>query len=169
MKHKIILIYSWFVRTLCYFVPDMPVTMRIRGFFYGLAMKKCGKDFQVSNNVILKNLSNISIGNNVFIANNSILMGSGFIDIKDEVLIGPNVVIISGNHTKLDSSYRYGKSDNGIIEIDEGCWITSNCTIAKNSKLPKGSVLAANSFLNKKYDIENAIYGGIPAKLIKND
>lgn len=167
MKHKLILIYTWLVRTCFFFVPDFPFTMRIRGFFYGLGMKNCGKNFQVSNNSILKNLPSISIGEKVFIGNNSILMGSGEIEIEDEVLIGPNVVVISGNHTRIKDSYRFGKPDIGKIKIGKGSWVTSNCTIAKDSKLPSGSVLAANSFLNRIFEDENCIYGGIPAKKIK--
>lgn len=169
MKHKLILIYAWLIRTCFFFVPDFPFTMRVRGFFYGLGMKNCGRDFQVSNNTIIKNLPNISIGSNVFIGNNSILMGSGEIDVEDEVLIGPNVIIISGNHTRIKKSYRFGPADIGKIKIGKGSWVTSNCTIAKDSKLPEGSVLAANSFLNKVYEEKDYIYAGIPARKIKKN
>ena len=96
-------------------------------------------------------------------------MGGGEIFIGNEVLIAPHVVIISGNHTKVENSYRYGETNIGTISIGEGGWICSNCTISMNSSLPSGSVLSANSFLNNKFEIANAVYGGVPAKMIKHD
>ena len=165
--NKFVLLYSWFIRSFLYFLPDMPLTMRLRGFLYGLSIKKCGKNFQVANNVYLKNLLNLEIGNNVFIGNNSMILGSGQIIIEDEVLIGPNVVVISGSHTKIGKSYRYGQASIGTIILKRGSWVTSNCTIVKDSKLPEGSVLGANSVLNKIFDIEEGLYAGSPAKFIK--
>jgi maltose O-acetyltransferase len=96
-------------------------------------------------------------------------MGSGKILIEDEVLIGPSVSIISGNHTAIDGSYRFGMSSPGVIKLAKGAWIASNCTVGKNSSLPSGSVLSANSFLNKEFSTINSIYGGVPAKFIKQN
>lgn len=169
MKIKFLLMYSWFVRAILFFLPDIPIFMRLRGFMYSFGMKSCGSDFQVTHDVVIKDLQFISVGNNIFVGNHSVIMGSGEILIGNEVLIGPHVVIISGNHSKIDGSYRYGKSNFGKICIEEGSWITSNCTISMNSKLPFGSVLSANSFLNKNFEIPNAVYGGVPAKLLKHD
>jgi acetyltransferase-like isoleucine patch superfamily enzyme len=169
MISKLLLIYSWFVRALLYFLPDIPLCMRFRGFLYSFGMQKCGRDFQITHNAIIKGLQNISVGSNVFVGNFSVIMGSGKLRIENEVLIGPHVVIISGNHTKSKNSYRYGQAKVGDIFIGRGSWITSNCTIGMNSSLPEGSVLSANSFLNKKFETPNAIYGGVPAKFIKNN
>lgn len=168
MKHKLLLLYSWFVKSTLYFVPDIDFTMRFRGFMYGLGMKKCGSNFQVSNNVIIKELENITVGNDVFIGNNSIIMGSGEIVIESEVLIGPNCTIISGNHSFKNGSYRFGEVViKGRIIISFGSWISANCVVASGASLPKGSVLGANSFLNKCFHDAGAIYGGNPAKFIK--
>ena len=61
----------------------------------------------------------------------------------------------------------YGKSDIGHIIVGRGAWIAANCTLVKGAVLPQNSVLAANSCLIKKMEISNAIYGGVPAQLIK--
>ena len=167
MKHKFLLLYSWFVRTILYFLPDIPFIMRFRGWLYGLGMIRCGKDFQVTHNAIIKDIQNISVGSNIFIGNNTVIMGSGICIIEDQVQFAPNCVVISGNHSSVNGSYRYGKGDLGKIEINFGSWIAANCTIAKGSRLPENSVLAANSLLNKEFDIKNSLYGGVPAKFIK--
>lgn len=168
MKHKFLLLYSWFIRTILYFFPDIPFIMRFRGFLYGLGMRKCGKDFQVTHDTIIKDIENVSVGDNCFVGNGCIIMGSGIIVMESQVMIAPHVIIISGNHTSLNGSYRYGASDAGRICIEYGSWVGGNSTILKGSVLPRNSVLAGNSLLNKNYSAPNSIYGGIPAKYIKS-
>lgn len=167
MQHKLLLLYAWFIRTLLYFLPDIPAFMRFRGWLYGFAMKRSGKDFQVTHDAIIKDLWGISVGNHVFVGNHSVVMGSGSIEIDDEVQLAPHVILISGNHTSMNGSYRYGKGDSGHIHIGRGAWVAGNSTVQKDSALPANSVLSANSFLNKVFTEENSIYGGVPAKLIK--
>ncbi|WP_435254332.1 acyltransferase [Tenacibaculum sp. A30] len=167
MKHKLILIYAWLIRTCFFFVPDFPFTMRVRGFFYGLVMKKCGKDFQVTNNALLKGVQNFEIGSNVFIGNNTVIMGSGNLIIEDEVMIAPGTVIVIGNHTSSNKSFRYGKINKGEVKIGKGSWVGGNCTIAIGAELPSNSILGANSFLNKKFSEPDSLYAGVPSKFIK--
>lgn len=169
MKHKFLLIYSWFVRTILFFLPDMPLVMRLRGFLYGLGMAKSGKNIQVTHDAILRDLENMSMGGGIFIGNQSVIFGGGIIEIDSDVLIAPHCVIVSGNHISENGSYSKGKGSVGRIIIGKGAWIAANCTVAKNSILPSNSVLAANSFLNKPFEIENSIYGGVPARLIKTN
>lgn len=169
MKHKNLLIYTWFIRTILYFLPDIPIFMRFRGFMYGIGMQRCGKDFQVTHDAIIKDLSNISVGNNCFVGNHSVIMGSGKTIIGNEVMFAPHVVIISGNHTSINGSFRYGMGEIGEIIIGNGSWIAANSTIQRGATLPSNSILSANSFLNKKFDIPNSIYGGVPAQLLKNN
>src|SRR5690606_39130217 len=149
MKHKLLLLYTWLIRSLLFFLPDMPILMRFRGFLYGLGMKKCGKDFQVTHDVHMKVLEEITVGNHVFIGNATVILGGGGLDIEDCVLIAPHVVIVSGNHTFLDGSYRFGSSQLKKITIQKGAWVAANCTLTQGSILPEGSVLGANSLLNK--------------------
>lgn len=167
MKHKLILLYAWFVRTILFFLPDVPLFMSFRGWLYGFAMVKRGKDFQVTHDAVIKDLWGISVGNHVFVGNGTVIMGSGTIDIEDEVQFAPHCIVISGNHTLKNGSFRYGKGDRGHIQIGRGAWVAGNSTIQRGSKLPAGSVLSANSFLNKVYEEPLSLYGGVPAKFIK--
>ena len=145
----------------------MPITMSFRGWLYGLAMPKCGKNFQVAADAYIKTLENTYIGNNVFIGNNSILLGHGKIIIEDNVLIAPLCLLTSGNHVLFDGSFQNKKADFGTIHIKKGSWIAANCTITKGAILPNNSVLAANSFLNSHFELNNSVYGGAPARFIK--
>src|SRR5690554_2289877 len=97
MKLKISILYSWLVRTLTYFLPNIPILMRFRGFLYSLMMEHCGKNFQVTSSAIINTLSELKVGNNVYIGSNTVVIGIYFI-IEDDVLIGPNCVISGRNH-----------------------------------------------------------------------
>ena len=140
--------------------------MRFRGFLYGLPMKKCGKDFQVTHNAIVREVNNMVMGSHCFVGNGVVLMGSGTIEIGDNVMIAPHSVIVSGNHTSLFGAYKKGPIDAGQVKIKSGSWIAANCTVAKGAVLPEDSVLCANSFLNKAYSTAHSVYGGVPAGLI---
>ena len=47
------------------------------------------------------------------------------------------------------------------------CFVSTSCILLKNSELPSFSVLAAGSILNKKFKDTNVLYGGIPARNLK--
>lgn len=165
MKIKISILYSWFIKSITYFLPNHPVFMRFRGGLYSMMMKNCGKDFQVASTVTINSLSGLEVGNNVYIAHNNVIIGTK-ISIGDEVIIGPNCIISSGNHSFKGNSFRYGKSNSKGVIIETGTWIAGNCSVVGGAFLPKHSILAAGAVLNKKMEEEKSIYGGIPAKKI---
>ncbi|MDX1774868.1 acyltransferase [Oceanihabitans sediminis] len=164
---KISIIYSWFVRTITYFLPNTPFLMRFRGFLYSLMIRNCGRNFQVSSSVIINSLFHLKIGSNVYIAHNTVIIGHN-IQIKDEVIIGPNCVISSGNHVFDGNSYRFRPSISNKVIIGEGSWVAGNCSITAGAILPNKSILAAGAVLNKPFNQERSIYAGVPAKLIKS-
>jgi len=166
MKHKISIIYSWFIRLITSVLPNTPGIMRFRGWLYSLMMKKCGKDFQVSSSVIFNSVSGLEIGDHVYIAHNTVILGIKIV-IEDEVLIGPNCVISGGNHTFSNESFRFGKKQNREVIIKKGSWVGGNCSIVGGAILPKQSILAAGSVLNKEFNQSKMIYGGVPAKCLK--
>lgn len=167
MKHKLLLLYTWLVRTLFFFFPDMPFCMRLRGFFYGLGMKKCGKNFQATHNAIIRCLENIEIGRDVYFANNVLVLATGLLKIGDEAMLGPNVVVVNHNHSLSRGSYRYEKEVSVPITIGAGSWVAANAVIVRGGSLPKASLLASNSVLNKSFQHEGVVLGGLPAKFIQ--
>lgn len=155
--HKIFLLYSWFIRTLFYFFPDIPLIMRLRGFLYSLFMKKRGNNLQVSASSIVKGLENISIGNNCFFAANTIIDAGTDIYLEDDVMIGYASILISGNHTLKNGSYRFGASKREAITIQFGSWVGANCVILAGANIPPSSCIAAGTSLGNKLP-ESGIY-----------
>ena len=166
MKHKLLLLYAWFVRTLMYFFPDIPFIMRIRGYLYNLGMPTPAKNLQVSATAIIKNLENCFFNDDVYLAPFVVVNAIDKITLEKQVMIGFSSVLVSGNHSAVNGSFRFGDSIKSPIVVGLGEWVGANCTLTAGSLLPTGSLLAANSVISKIQVREFAIYGGVPAKCI---
>lgn len=59
------------------------------------------------------------------------------------------------------------RQDADSIIIEDYSFIGTRCTFLKKSKIPSRSVVSACSLVNKQYQEENSLYGGIPCKFIK--
>ena len=106
MKHRLLLLYSWLIKTMLFFFPDIPLIMRFRGFLYSLGMPSCGSNFQVAHNVTLNSIEGLTVGNNVYLAMGNIIYAHGKAIIGNNVMFGPGCLLTTGNHTFGDGSYR---------------------------------------------------------------
>ncbi|MBD3842442.1 MAG: acyltransferase [Campylobacterales bacterium] len=167
MFNKILLLYSWFVFLILSWLPDQPLIMRFRGWLLSFGMKSCGKNFQVSSTVIIRGLQNLSVGNDVYLAPRVIINAIDSIQIHHEVMIAFNSVIVSGNHTFVAGSYRFGSSAKQPITIKRGVWVAANSTVTAGCVIGEGSILAANSVGKGELD-KASLYAGVPAKKIKS-
>lgn len=152
MLNNFILIYSWLIRTILFFLPDAPLIMRFRGVLYSLLMKRSGKNLQVSATAVLNGLRNITTGDNVYIAHNVYVGARAEIIIGNNVLIGINTVIMSGNHTYSNGSYRFGKPAIKQIKIGNGVWIASNSTVTAGSVIGDSTLIGPCNSVHGTYD-----------------
>ncbi|WP_052184307.1 acyltransferase [Psychroserpens sp. Hel_I_66] len=110
----------------------------------------------------------LTIGNNSNIGDYTIMDIVDNIQIGNDVAIGPNCTIYTHDHIYTDKSkpaWKGGLISKPII-IEDGAWIGSNVTILPGVIIGKRAVVAAGSVVTKSLDPE-CVYGGIPAKLIK--
>ena len=166
MRHKFSLLWSWFVWALTFFLPDFPLSMRARGFLYSLGMQASGRNFQVASSCRLISMDTLSVGNDVYLAPNVIINGGAPIIIGDEVMIGFGSILVSGNHTAIAGSYRWGKREEKPIEIGQGCWLGAGCVVLAGSTLAAGSLVAAGSIVRSNLS-PTGLFGGVPARRIK--
>lgn len=90
------------------------------------------------------------------------------IKLGNGVFVGPNAIIrTSDGHTMIDSETGEPLNPTENVEIEDNVWITSNCIILKGSHISKGSIVGAGSIVNKKFEEENILIAGVPAKIIK--
>ena len=168
MKHKLLLIYAWLVRTMLFFFPDIPPFMRLRGWLYGIGMKSCGRNFQIAHSTIINGIDLCTVGKNVYIANGCNLVLNGNLSIGEEVIFGPGVLVSTGNHQFDGKSYRFTESTKEDTFIGSGSWIGGNSTILCGVKVPEKSIIGAGSVVTKKScNAISGLYVGSPAILIK--
>ncbi len=119
---------------------------------------------------VIRNLGEgLIIGNNVGISQNCFIQIRGYVEIGNNVILGPNVSVFSENH-KFDDPGKYineqGEKRVGV-KIGDGVWIGTGAIILDGVSIGKHSVIAAGSVVNKNVP-ERSVYGGVPAKLLKN-
>lgn len=125
------------------FLPDAPLTMRLRWWLYSFGMQSCGSNFQVSSTTVLRGLEKISCGRDVYIGPNAFVMARESI-ISDEVLVAMNVVVVvDGNHgkNKETNSYRFCTGRRAEITIGSRSWVAANCVITAGSTIGKGQLV----------------------------
>lgn len=61
-----------------------------------------------------------------------------------------------------------GRQNSAPINIGDYCFISTGVKILGGSELPSHSILAAGAILNKPLEKEWTLYGGVPAKKIKD-
>lgn len=119
--------------------------------------------------------SKISIGEGVVIRPNTMLFadprngGAGII-IEDYVLIGSGVHIYVNNHNFSDTRipiFDQGHTKGESVLVKKGAWIGANAIILPGVILGENCVIAAGSIVTKSVP-RFSLYGGVPAKLIKN-
>lgn len=107
---------------------------------------------------------NIRVGRNVFVNHCCEFMGRGGITIEDDVLIGPKVNLITINHP-LDPARRRSTYCAPIV-IKRGAWLGAAVSVMPGVTIGQNAVVAANAVVTKDVP-DNAIVGGVPARLIR--
>lgn len=110
-------------------------------------------------------------------------------DRRSELLLGDHSAITKNHHIDCTSSVMIGRfvtvggyfsqilthavdliesrQDSSPIEIGDYSFVGTNVVILGGAVLPARSMLGAKSLLNKAYDEEWMLYGGVPAKPLK--
>jgi len=110
----------------------------------------------------------LHIGDGTHIGDNTIIDVSDDVNIGHEVAIGPNCIIYTHDHdyNHADKAAWKGGIVQQPIKIEDGAWIGSNVTLLPGITIGKKAVIAAGSVVTKNIP-DRTIWGGIPAKLIK--
>ena len=125
-----------------------------------------GKKLMTRGPIYLNCLKNgyLKIGNNVFFNRNCSITSMDKIVIGNNCMIANNVVMVDHNHkniTKAGSDFT-----SAPIIVGDNVWIGANTTILKGITIGNGSIIAANSLVNKNIPAGET-WGGVPAKKIK--
>jgi acetyltransferase-like isoleucine patch superfamily enzyme len=157
-----------FLADLLRFFPGIWGGTLIRTGFYRFHLKRCGKRFRTRTGTLILAPEAIEIGNNVRINNDCWINGGGGIVMGNDVIIGPKVIIHSANHNfdKLDIPIRLQGHNLKKTVIKDNVWIGAGAIILPGVVINSGAVIAAGAVVSKEIP-ENAVAGGVPAKVIK--
>lgn len=111
----------------------------------------------------------MTIGDNSGIGDFSFFGAAGGIRIGKNVIMGQNVRFHSENHNfdRLDIPIKeQGVTNKGII-VGDDCWIGSGAVFLDGVKVGEGSVIGANTLVNKDIPPFSVAVGN-PVKIVKN-
>lgn len=106
----------------------------------------------------------------LFMEQHSAITGRHIIDCTNTINIGAFSTVAGLRSQLLTHSIDIENSRqvSERIEIGKYCFIGTNSIVLKGSKVPDYSIFGSMSLINKKYEEGFSLYGGVPAKKIKN-
>lgn len=133
----------------------------------------CLKKTRIGNTTFIQGIENLQIEDNVFIAPNSSIDATYGLTIKEGVQIGFFSLIAT--HSSHISIRLYGKEygnvkdmigyQTGPVYIGEYSFIGPHTVIMPNTKIGKGCIVSAFSFVKGEFP-DFSIIQGIPAKIV---
>jgi galactoside O-acetyltransferase len=111
---------------------------------------------------------NLELGKGSFI-NKNCLFDNAFakIIVGDNVAISHNCVFLTTNHDYQNDTRRGGGIFAKDIIVENGVWIGAHVTILPGTIIRSGCVICAGSVVRGEL-LSNRLYGGNPAKVIKD-
>lgn len=131
------------------------------------------KDTRIGSSSAIVGIQNLFLSDNIFIGQFNFIEASNTIVIEEGVQITNYVSVLT--HSSHDSIRLYGKEyrkqkelkgyQKGKVIIGKYSFIGPHCTIMPNTKIGKGSIVSAYSFVSGSFP-EFSIIAGNPAKVI---
>ncbi len=110
--------------------------------------------------------ASVTVGKDCWIGKNFRVNGNGTVIIGDRCDIGPEVTFQTGGHAIGDGTQRAGEGKCYRQTVGNGTWICGGSMICNDTDIGSGCVVAARACV--VYSVpDNAMVGGVPAKLIK--
>jgi acetyltransferase-like isoleucine patch superfamily enzyme len=111
----------------------------------------------------------IRVGDDVGLGSDCLYGCAGGIEIGDDTIVGNFVTFHSENHVidELQTPIRLQGVTHQGIRIGSNCWIGAKATVLDGVELGDGTVIAAGAVVRAGRYEGNAVYGGVPAKLLK--
>lgn len=103
------------------------------------------------------------------IGEHSAITSRHLIDCTDAVTIGKFTTVGGFRSVILTHSINLNENLQAAhpIRVGDYCFLGTCCTLLGGSSLPNYSVLGADSLLNKIYEEQYCLYGGVPAKIVQ--
>jgi acetyltransferase-like isoleucine patch superfamily enzyme len=145
----------------------------------GTVIRAYNHKFEIGDNVVMSTFvqifsrekdheGNLTIGNGTHINDYAMLDVTGDLEIGRQVAVGQFAVIFTHDHLYNDKDKPAWKGGvvTGKISVADWAWIGARVTVMHGVKIGYRTVVASGGVVTKDLD-DNTIYGGIPAKELK--
>lgn len=153
-----------------YFLKDLPCDYgeKLRRRFYRKYFGKVGKHLVVRQDVRIRNIQDIYIGDYSEIGEGVMLQGAGEIHIGDHVILSPHVKVWSANHNyaDLDKPILEQWYDFKKVVIGNHVWLGANVFVMPGANISDGVIVSAGSVIGAKPIPPYRIVAGNPARVI---
>ena len=156
------------IMNILFALPRFRLFIFFKIFLLELMGAKVGKGVVIYPGVWIAPGRNLVIKDYVDLAKDVLITTSGGVEIGERTLIGYRTQIISSDHTipPIGEPFPISGDNHKKIVIGKDVWIGANCLITAGVTIGDGAVIAGGSVVTKDV-AENAIVGGVPAKIIK--
>lgn len=115
-----------------------------------------------NNKIVIGNGGNLGKSNISAMEGKKIVIGDGFLLSFDvEIRTSDSHSIFDENNQRINNAKD--------IYIANNVWIAQKCLIFKGAGIPTGSVIGANSFVNKQLSHERSVYVGSPVRELRTN
>ncbi|WP_139905608.1 acyltransferase [Clostridium thermarum] len=109
------------------------------------------------------------IGNNFVVTGHSEIICSKKVEFGDDCLLSWEVLIMDTDFHKIKNADGTINNHSKPIKIGNHVWIGCRCTILKGTEIGTDSVVASNSCVHSKINLNNALIGGNPIRVIREN
>lgn len=131
-----------------------------------------GRNVIITAGGVLKAINNsrIEIGDNFYANPKLTLLAKKHISIENDVMMGWNCLINDGDgHPIYDKQTNKRINNNEDVIISDNVWIGAEVTLLKGTFISKNSIVGYGSLVTRRYDKENVVIAGKPARIIKEN
>lgn len=149
----------------------------------GIFDKKVSRSiWEVSGTVTFKGKASIGHGSKICVMNGALVLGNNFtitaestivteskIEFGNDCLLSWEILVMDTDFHKVMDKSKKVLNPSTPIKIGNKVWIGCRSLILKGATIPDNSVIGANSFVSKRLERENAVYGGQPARILREE
>ncbi len=115
-------------------------------------------------NAIPNPIASNPVDQRFILGNGSVIAASHKIDFSDKVEFG-KCVILGGRNSSL---WTHNRQSTEQIKVGDYAYLGSEIRIAPGGEIPAKCVVGIGSVITKKFETENTLIAGVPAKIIKD-
>ncbi len=117
--------------------------------------------------VCVKQNAKLATGRNFAISGTTSIVCSKSISIGHDVQFSWDTLVMDSDAHHILGADHTPMQNTAPVSIGNHVWIAAGCTLLKGTGIGNECVVAGNSLLNKKYDSDNVLIAGAPARIIK--